>query len=75
MLVLSRTGCHAGGGNVVQAGATLRTGDLQKNGMLDPEALYKPDLQGQGKDARIRHQLRAEGVHISSADAHAPLGS
>ena len=48
-LLLLRAGCHAGGGNVVQAGATLTTGDLQKNGMLDPEALYNLIYRGKGK--------------------------
>ena len=33
----------------MQAGATLRTGDLQKNGMLDPEALYNLIYKGKGK--------------------------
>jgi len=33
----------------VQSGATLRTGDLQKNGMLDPEALYNLIYKGKGK--------------------------
>jgi len=33
----------------VQSGATLRTGDLQKNGMLDPEALFNLIYKGKGK--------------------------
>ena len=57
-------GCHAGGGNVVQAGATLSTGDLRKNGMLDPDALYnqiyrgKGKMPGYGKDCAPRVRIR-----------------
>jgi cytochrome c6 len=41
--------CHAGGGNVLQAGATLSQGDLERNGMLDVEAIYKIVYSGKGK--------------------------
>ena len=41
-------GCHAGGGNVVQAGATLFPGDLKKNGM-DRDAIYTIIYRGKGK--------------------------
>ena len=55
----------AGGGNIVQAGQTLFTGDLQKNGMMEPEALYnliykgKNKMPGYGKDCapRVRSQV------------------
>lgn len=36
----SCAGCHAGGGNVIRRDATLQLGDLQKNGLDGPEALY-----------------------------------
>ncbi len=45
---------------MVQAGATLSTGDLRKNGMLDPDALYiliykgKGKMPGYGKDCAPR---------------------
>lgn len=42
-------GCHSGGGNVVAAGATLFTGDLQRNGVADPESLYKLIYAGKNK--------------------------
>ena len=38
-----------GGGNVVQAGATLSKGDLTRNGQLDPDAVYKTIYGGRGK--------------------------
>ena len=42
-------GCHIGGGNVVQAGKTLFTGDLEKNGAGTPEAIYDLVYGGKGK--------------------------
>mmetsp|Transcript_38283 Transcript_38283/g.108228 ORF Transcript_38283/g.108228 Transcript_38283/m.108228 type:complete len:200 (+) Transcript_38283:124-723(+) len=42
-------GCHAGGGNVVQAGASLRSGDLKKNGIETPEQIYDLIYKGKGK--------------------------
>lgn len=45
----SCAGCHAGGGNVVQAGATLKLADLQRNGVADPDALFKVIYSGRGK--------------------------
>ena len=33
----------------MQAGASLSTGDLQRNGMLDPEAMYNLIYKGKGK--------------------------
>ena len=38
-----------GGGNVVQAGATLKEGDLQKNGVASVEAIYDLVYNGKGK--------------------------
>lgn len=49
MIASLASGCHAGGGNIVQAGQTLFTGDLQKNGMMDPDALYNLIYKGKGK--------------------------
>ena len=45
----AQTGCHAGGGNIVQAGASLQTGDLQKNGAASTDAIYKLIYSGKGK--------------------------
>ncbi|DBA67487.1 TPA: hypothetical protein ACH3X2_001767 [Trebouxia sp. C0005] len=42
-------GCHAGGGNIVQAGASLQTSDLQKNGAATTDAIYKLVYYGKGK--------------------------
>ncbi|CAL5224974.1 g7748 [Coccomyxa viridis] len=42
-------GCHVGGGNVVQAGATLKEADLQKNGAASVEAIYDLVYNGKGK--------------------------
>jgi cytochrome c6 len=42
-------GCHIGGGNVVQAGKTLFTGDLERNGAGTPEAIYDLVYGGKGK--------------------------
>lgn len=42
-------GCHAGGGNVLQAGASLSTGDLRKNGVEDPKTLYDLIYGGKGR--------------------------
>lgn len=42
-------GCHAGGGNVVQAGASLSTTDLRRNGALDPKAMYDIIWGGKGR--------------------------
>lgn len=38
-----------GGGNVVQAGATLREGDLKRNGVASVEAIYDLVYNGRGK--------------------------
>ena len=46
---LPRAGCHAGGGNVVQAGASLSLADLQRNGVIDPQAIYNLIYMGKGK--------------------------
>lgn len=43
------TGCHAGGGNVIQAGASLSTGDLRQNGVEDPKALFDLIYGGKGR--------------------------
>jgi cytochrome c6 len=42
-------GCHAGGGNVVAAGATLFTADLEKNGATSPDAIYALIYGGKAK--------------------------
>ncbi len=38
-----------GGGNVVQAGATLKQADLQKNGVVSAKAIYDLVYNGKGK--------------------------
>lgn len=64
----SCTGCHAGGGNVVQAGASLSTGDLKRNGVADAKALYdliysgKGKMPGYGKDCAPR--VRTSGLRV-----------
>ena len=42
-------GCHAGGGNVVQGGASLFQGDLDRNGAASPEAVYSIIYSGKNK--------------------------
>lgn len=41
--------CHKGGGNIMQAGAALTLGDMQRNGLLDVEQVYKTVYSGKGK--------------------------
>jgi len=42
-------GCHAGGGNVLAAGATLFPQDLERNGAASPEELFTLIYRGKGK--------------------------
>ena len=42
-------GCHAAGGNIVQAGATLFPDDLRRNGIDDAAAVYDIIYGGKGK--------------------------
>ena len=42
-------GCHAAGGNIVQAGATLFPDDLKRNGIDDAAAVYDIIYGGKGK--------------------------
>jgi hypothetical protein len=42
-------GCHVGGGNIVQAGATLFQADLEKNGVADSGSLYQLIYAGKGR--------------------------
>ncbi|OMO65798.1 hypothetical protein COLO4_30987 [Corchorus olitorius] len=42
-------GCHDGGGNIIQPGATLFTKDLQRNGVDTEEAIYKITYFGKGR--------------------------
>jgi cytochrome c6 len=46
---LKCAGCHAGGGNLLQAGATLATADLQRNGYGDADSLYALIYGGKGR--------------------------
>lgn len=45
----TRAGCHAGGGNVVQGGASLFQGDLDRNGAASQEAVYSIIYSGKNK--------------------------
>lgn len=47
--VLHNPGCHVGGGNIIQAGATLFQADLVKNNAADSDALYKLIYSGKGR--------------------------
>ena len=42
-------GCHAGGGNVMQAGAGLTTADLERNGVASPDAVFALIYGGKGR--------------------------
>ncbi|GFH22284.1 cytochrome c domain-containing protein, partial [Haematococcus lacustris] len=42
-------GCHAGGGNVLAAGASLFPDDLKRNGYTDAQSLYTLIYKGKGK--------------------------
>lgn len=42
-------GCHDGGGNVIQPGATLFLKDLQRNGVDTEEEIYKVTYSGKGR--------------------------
>eukprot|EP01024_Parvocaulis_polyphysoides_P061794 TRINITY_DN689_c0_g1_i1.p5 TRINITY_DN689_c0_g1~~TRINITY_DN689_c0_g1_i1.p5 ORF type:complete len:161 (-),score=18.92 TRINITY_DN689_c0_g1_i1:528-1010(-) len=46
---LKCAGCHMGGGNVVQADATLFLSDMERNGYLDVDKLYNLVYYGKGK--------------------------
>ncbi|XWS16035.1 hypothetical protein CRYUN_Cryun34aG0051500 [Craigia yunnanensis] len=42
-------GCHDGGGNIIQPGATLFTKDLQRNGVDTEEEIYRVKYYGKGR--------------------------
>lgn len=42
-------GCHAGGGNIIQPGATLFLKDLQRNGVDTEEEIYRVTYSGKGR--------------------------
>lgn len=42
-------GCHVGGGNVIQAGATLFAGDLERNGVETEEEIFRVTYEGKGR--------------------------
>ncbi|XVF27253.1 hypothetical protein REPUB_Repub14bG0090800 [Reevesia pubescens] len=42
-------GCHDGGGNIIQPGATLFTKDLQRNGVDTEEEIYRVTYFGKGR--------------------------
>ena len=55
-------GCHAAGGNIVAAGATLFPQDLQRNGVNDVDTIYtlvyggKNKMPGYGQNCQPRGQ-------------------
>ncbi|GAQ79230.1 cytochrome c6 [Klebsormidium nitens] len=69
-------GCHYKGGNVVQAGATLFTKDLERNNMNTEEAIYKITYFGKGKmpgygaECKPRGQCTF-GPRLSDSNIHA----
>ncbi|KAF9587596.1 hypothetical protein IFM89_004428 [Coptis chinensis] len=42
-------GCHVGGGNIIQPGATLFPEDLQRNGVEAEEEIYRITYYGKGR--------------------------
>ncbi|MCO5550322.1 hypothetical protein L7F22_003806 [Adiantum nelumboides] len=42
-------GCHVGGGNIIQPGATLTSSDLQRNGLSSTDDIYKIIYSGKGR--------------------------
>ncbi|XP_052203733.1 cytochrome c6, chloroplastic isoform X2 [Diospyros lotus] len=42
-------GCHDGGGNIIQPGATLFLKDLQRNGVDTEEEIYRVTYYGKGR--------------------------
>ncbi|XP_024030165.1 cytochrome c6, chloroplastic isoform X2 [Morus notabilis] len=42
-------GCHDGGGNIIQPGATLFLKDLQRNGIDSEEEIYRVTYFGKGR--------------------------
>ncbi|KAK9133922.1 hypothetical protein Scep_013450 [Stephania cephalantha] len=42
-------GCHDGGGNIIQPGATLFLKDLQRNGVEKEEEIYRVTYYGNGR--------------------------
>ncbi|KAI5054936.1 hypothetical protein GOP47_0030081 [Adiantum capillus-veneris] len=45
----SCVGCHVGGGNIIQPGATLTASDLQRNGLSSIDDIYKIIYSGKGR--------------------------
>ena len=66
-------GCHAAGGNIVAAGATLFPQDLQRNGVNDVDTIYtlvyggKNKMPGYGQDCQPRGQCTF-GARLSDDD-------
>eukprot|EP01024_Parvocaulis_polyphysoides_P045118 TRINITY_DN42032_c0_g1_i1.p2 TRINITY_DN42032_c0_g1~~TRINITY_DN42032_c0_g1_i1.p2 ORF type:complete len:152 (-),score=14.83 TRINITY_DN42032_c0_g1_i1:125-559(-) len=58
---LKCAGCHMAGGNVVQGGATLFLGDLERNGYLDVDKLYEIISLGKGKMPGFGEQCTPKG--------------
>ncbi|XP_074279320.1 cytochrome c6, chloroplastic [Silene latifolia] len=42
-------GCHDAGGNLIQAGATLFTNDLERNGVNSEDEIYNITYSGKGR--------------------------
>lgn len=66
-------GCHAAGGNVVAAGATLFPADLERNGVNDADTIYdliyagKNKMPGYGEGCQPRGQCTF-GARLSDDD-------
>eukprot|EP00891_Asterochloris_glomerata_P004060 jgi/Astpho2/4060/Aster-x1196 len=58
-------GCHAGGGNVMQAGASLRTGDLQRNNAATSDAIYDLIYKGKGKMPGYGKECAPRGLSVA----------
>ncbi|KAH7294102.1 hypothetical protein KP509_28G056700 [Ceratopteris richardii] len=54
-------GCHIGGGNIIQPGATLSASDLQRNGMSSVNDLYKIIYSGKGRMPGFGEQCAPRG--------------
>lgn len=57
----SCVGCHVGGGNIIQPGATLTASDLQRNGVSAVDDIYKIVYSGKGRMPGFGEQCAPRG--------------
>eukprot|EP00250_Pteridium_aquilinum_P000372 c10404_g1_i1 orf=88-645(+) len=57
----SCVGCHVGGGNIIQPGATLTSSDLQRNGVSAVNDIYKIIYSGKGRMPGYGEQCAPRG--------------